>query len=52
VRRLGLRFGGIDLLVDADGRHWFCELNPNGEWGWLQAAGLPIADAVALELAG
>lgn len=52
VHRLGLRFGGIDLLVDSHGRHWFCELNPNGEWGWLQAAGLPIADALAAELAG
>lgn len=51
VRRLGLRFGGIDLLVDEDRRHWFCELNPNGEWGWLQVAGLPIADALASELA-
>jgi glutathione synthase/RimK-type ligase-like ATP-grasp enzyme len=50
VRRLGLEFGGIDLLVDADGRHWFCEVNPNGEWGWLQVAGLPIADALAVEL--
>ncbi|HEX8205599.1 MAG TPA: hypothetical protein VF587_06025 [Solirubrobacteraceae bacterium] len=50
VERLGLRFGGIDLLVDHDGRHWFCELNPNGEWGWLEKAGLRIADALAAEL--
>jgi hypothetical protein len=50
VARLGLRFAGIDLLVDKQGRHWFCELNPNGEWGWLQAAGLPIADAISAEL--
>lgn len=51
VARLGLRFGGIDLLVDGDGRHWFCELNPNGEWGWLERTGLPIAEALASELA-
>jgi hypothetical protein len=51
VMRLGLRFGGIDLLVDADGRHWFCELNPNGEWGWLERTGLRIADALGSELA-
>ena len=25
---------------------------PNGEWGWLQVAGLPIADVLAAELAG
>jgi glutathione synthase/RimK-type ligase-like ATP-grasp enzyme len=47
VRDLGLRFGGIDLLLDAEGVHWFLELNPNGEWGWLQRSGLPIAEALA-----
>lgn len=47
VRNLGLRFGAIDLLLDADGVHWFLELNPNGEWGWLQRIGLPIAEALA-----
>ncbi|MDA0161336.1 hypothetical protein OM076_13745 [Solirubrobacter ginsenosidimutans] len=50
VADLGLLFAGVDLLVDADGEHWFCELNPNGEWGWLDAAGLPIAEAIAAEL--
>lgn len=52
VRHLGLRFGGIDLLVDADDHHWFCEVNPNGEWGWLEVAGLAIAAALAAELTG
>ena len=47
VETFGLRFSGIDLAVDTDGRHWFLELNPNGEWGWLQRAGLPIAQALA-----
>jgi hypothetical protein len=51
VARLGLRFAGIDLLVDPAGRHWFCELNPNGEWGWLERSGLRIAEALASELA-
>lgn len=47
IRELGLRFGGIDLLLDPDGVHWFLELNPNGEWGWLQRMGLPIAEVLA-----
>ena len=34
------------------GQHWFLELNPNGEWGWLQRAGLPIAAALAEVLTG
>jgi len=47
VHKLGLRFGGIDLARDERSQHWFLELNPNGEWGWLQRAGLPIAEALA-----
>lgn len=47
VGDLDLRFGGIDLARDPAGEHWFLELNPNGEWGWLQRAGLPIAEALA-----
>ncbi len=47
VSSLGLRFGAIDFALDADDRLWFLELNPNGEWGWLQRVGLPIAEALA-----
>lgn len=47
VASYGLRFGAIDLALDNEGTHWFLELNPNGEWGWLQRAGLPIAKALA-----
>jgi hypothetical protein len=50
VNELNLRFAGIDLALDNDGNYWFIELNPNGEWGWLQVAGLPIAKALADEL--
>ncbi len=47
IERFGLRFSGIDLALDDRGKHWFLELNPNGEWGWLQRSGLPIAEALA-----
>jgi glutathione synthase/RimK-type ligase-like ATP-grasp enzyme len=50
VASLGLEFGAIDLLLEPDGRYWFCEINPNGEWGWLQQIGLPIAEALASRL--
>lgn len=43
---LQLRFAGIDLALAGDGELWFLELNPNGEWGWLQQAGLRIAEAM------
>jgi glutathione synthase/RimK-type ligase-like ATP-grasp enzyme len=49
---LGLRFAGIDLLRDRGDRYWFLELNPNGEWGWLQAMGIPIAEAIVDVLTG
>jgi len=52
VADLGLRFGGIDLAVDATGDAWFIEVNPNGEWGWLAQghAQLPIVETLADDL--
>lgn len=37
---LGLRFGRIDLLAsDVKGEEfWFLEVNPNGQWAWLDMA--------------
>ena len=52
VRRLGLCFGAIDLVQTPSGEHVFLEINPNGQWLWIErATGLPIADAVARLLA-
>ncbi len=46
--RLGLVFGALDFSVTAEGEWFFLELNPNGQWGWIEAAtGLPIASAIA-----
>jgi ATP-grasp ribosomal peptide maturase len=44
----GLASGSFDLCIDRDGcLHWL-ELNPNGQWGWLEdETGLPIAAAFA-----
>lgn len=33
--RLGLSYGAADIVVTPDGRHVFLELNPAGEWFWL-----------------
>lgn len=41
-----LSFGAIDL-VESDGEFYFLEINPNGEWGWLERPhGIPIAAAL------
>ncbi|KAB7727017.1 MvdC family ATP-grasp ribosomal peptide maturase [Rudanella paleaurantiibacter] len=51
MRRLGLLFGAIDLMVQPDGTPVFLEVNPQGEWGMLQRdLHLPIAQAIAHRL--
>ncbi|MFJ9022239.1 ATP-grasp ribosomal peptide maturase [Streptomyces sp. NPDC102259] len=45
---LGLVSGSFDLAVDRAGDHWWLELNPNGQWGWLEReTGLPMSAAFA-----
>jgi hypothetical protein len=47
VERLGLCYGAIDMVLTPDGRYVFIEINPNGQYLWLeQATGLPISDAI------
>lgn len=44
----GLRFGAFDLIVTPDEEHVFLELNPNGQWYWIElATGAPMAAAMA-----
>lgn len=53
VSRLGLRFGAIDMIVTPDGRYVFLEVNPNGQWLWIEEeTGLPISDALCATLSG
>jgi hypothetical protein len=52
VRGFGLRFCSADLVLTPDGRHVFLDLNPNGQWLWLELeAGLPLSAAMADVLA-
>jgi glutathione synthase/RimK-type ligase-like ATP-grasp enzyme len=42
-RRFGLRFGAIDLALRPDGGLTFFEINPNGQWAWVEhRTGLPL----------
>lgn len=36
---LGLHFGRIDLLRDRADTYWFLEVNPNGQYAWLDLDG-------------
>lgn len=39
TKSYGLRFAAIDMAIDAKGTWIFFELNPNGQWAWLDIAG-------------
>jgi glutathione synthase/RimK-type ligase-like ATP-grasp enzyme len=52
TRRLGLNYGSVDLILTHRNQYVFLEINPTGEYGWLEAqAGLPISLALADMLA-
>lgn len=53
VGRFGLNFAAIDLCIDETGNYVFFELNPAGQWLWMEKAlGVQISLAVARLLAG
>jgi len=46
--RLDLKFGAIDVIKSTDGKYYFLEVNPTGEWGMLQKfLDFPIAEKIA-----
>jgi glutathione synthase/RimK-type ligase-like ATP-grasp enzyme len=51
MRAFGLYFGAFDFIVTPDGRHVFLEINPAGQYLWVEAVTkLPITAALADEL--
>lgn len=36
VQMLGLQFGALDFIVTPDDEYYFLEINPNGQWAWIQ----------------
>lgn len=49
----GLPFGAFDMIVTPEGEPVFLELNPNGQWLWMELiTGAPMAEAMADLLAG
>lgn len=48
TKRMGLSYGAIDLIVDKNGKTWFLEINPNGQWAFIEeTTGQPIGKAMA-----
>ena len=49
--RLDLDFSCIDMVLARDGSFYFLEVNPNGQWAWIEEmVGLPIRDAIVDQL--
>lgn len=36
LKTLNLKFGAIDFILDKDNEYVFLEINPNGQWGWIE----------------
>lgn len=48
VKHLNLIFGAIDLVIDKEGNFYFLEINPNGQWAWIEKRlNLPISQEIA-----
>ena len=48
MRKLALEYGAVDVIRGKDGRYIFLEVNPGGQWGWVEnMTGHPITEAIA-----
>lgn len=46
-RRLNLRFSCIDMVLTKGGEYYFLEVNPNGQWAWIEdMLKFPIRDSI------
>ena len=48
IDHYGLCFGAIHMIVTPEGDYVFLELNPHGQWAWLELlTGIPLSDTPA-----
>lgn len=51
MQQMGLHFGCIDLLETDEGEYVFLEVNPSGQWMWIETiVGYPISEILGAEL--
>ena len=44
----GLQFAAIDMIITPEDQYVFLEVNPQGQWGWIEdLTGMPISRAIA-----
>ncbi len=47
LEKLGISFGAFDFIKTPDGDYYFLEVNPNGQWAWIEIeTGLKISDEI------
>jgi len=47
LRHYGLNYGAFDVIQEPDGRYYFLELNPNGQYLWIELlTGAPMSLAM------
>ena len=47
TNKFNLNFSAIDLIYSKDKKYYFLEMNPNGQWGWIEdKVGFPIRDSI------
>lgn len=48
---LNLQYGAFDFVLDKEGNYYFLEVNPNGQWAWIECqTGCNISGAIAKQL--
>lgn len=51
TKELNLQFGAIDMIKSPDGNYVFLEINPNGQWAWIEnQTGYKISDSIIRRL--
>lgn len=52
LKELNISFGAFDLIKGVDGEYYFLEINPNGQWVWIEKeTGQQISDSLIRFLA-
>ncbi|HEX8333580.1 MAG TPA: hypothetical protein VF622_13250 [Segetibacter sp.] len=47
LKALNISFGAFDFIKASNGEYYFLEVNPNGQWAWIEMdTGLKISDAI------
>jgi len=47
-----LKYGAIDMILTPDGEYYFLEINPSGQYQWIEGmTGMPISETIAKTLA-